>query len=80
VTIGSDRLAGAPDGSSDGATMCAAMISSVPAAIAARNGGRSLRSKSARVSSVTAMPLSVLILVLPRPGKCLAVAATCADW
>ena len=47
--IGFDRVAGTPDGSSAGTTMCAVMIVSMPRLIAARNGGASMRSHSARV-------------------------------
>ena len=37
--IGRDSVAGSPDGSSEGTTMCAVMIASMPASIAAWNGG-----------------------------------------
>ena len=47
--IGFDSVAGIPDGSSDGTTMCAVMIESMPRLIAARNGGASMLSHSARV-------------------------------
>jgi hypothetical protein len=49
VMIGLERVAGTPDGSSAGTTMCAVMIVSMPRLMAARNGGASMRSHSARV-------------------------------
>jgi hypothetical protein len=49
VRIGLDSVAGRPEPSSAGTTMWAVMIDSTPASIAASNGGRSMRSSSARV-------------------------------
>ena len=70
--IGSDRVAGSPDESSDGTVMCAVMIAGTPASIAAWNGGRSSCSHSWRVWSMFGRPVWLSWSVSPWPGKCLA--------
>src|SRR6478672_2199539 len=49
-----------------------------PAPIAARNGARSL-SRAPRLARITTSDESVLLVALPIPGKCFAVAATFAS-
>ena len=56
--------------------MCAVMIASTPAVIAARNGGASSRSQVDRECVITGRPVWLSVAVSPCPGKCLAVAAT----
>lgn len=76
MRIGRESVAGSSDGSRAGTTMCAVMIESIRARIAARNGGASSSSHSCRVCSMTGSPVWLSVLVSPCPGKCLAVAAT----
>ena len=54
--IGLDRVAGSPDGSRAGTWMCAVMIVSIPASIAAWNGGLSIVSHSSLVWVMTGKP------------------------
>jgi hypothetical protein len=63
--IGRESVAGSPDGSSDGTTMCADMIALMPASIAAWNGGRSICRHSARVWSMTGSPVWLSVAVSP---------------
>ena len=56
VRIGCDIVAGTSGRSIAGSTTCAVMIVSTPAAIAARNGGRSIASSSARVWVTSGRP------------------------
>ena len=70
------RLDGRPEGSTLGMTMWVTMIWSTPAWIAASNDGKFVASSWAKVWSEVVTPVSGLVLVSPRPGKCLAVAAT----
>ncbi|GAA2940463.1 hypothetical protein GCM10011428_68920 [Streptomyces violaceus] len=56
------------------------MIESMPAAIAARNGGASSFSHSSRLCVMVGKPVWLSTLVSPCPGKCLAVAATPEPW
>lgn len=55
--MGRESVAGSLLGSSAGNWMCAVMIESMPAAIAARNGGASVSSHCARVCVMTGMPV-----------------------
>ena len=55
--IGLDSVAGSPDGSSAGTEMCAVMIASTPASMAAWNGGASSCSHSSRVWLMTGRPV-----------------------
>src|SRR5439155_10313097 len=68
-----DRLTGSSGvGSRAGTTMCALMIAGTPAAIAARNGGSSTRSRVARSASIFGRPVCESVVVEPCPGKCFA--------
>lgn len=80
VTIGRERVAGSPEGSSAGKTMCAVITASTPASTTARNGGSSSSSHRARVCRITGSPTWLSVSVSPCPGKCFAVAATPAPW
>ena len=73
VRIGRLNVAGSPDGSSAGTTMCAVMIDLMPARIAAWNGGRSIRVHSSRVWWISGIPTWLSVSVSPCPGKCFAV-------
>ncbi len=55
--------------------MCAVMIASMPAAIAARNGGESSSAHCSRVWWMYGRPVWLSVFVSPWPGKCLAVEA-----
>ena len=52
------------------------MIMSMPALMAARNGGASICSHCARVCVMTGMPVWLSVAVSPCPGKCFAEAMT----
>ena len=80
MRIGRESVAGSSDGSSAGTTMCAVMIESIRARIAARNGGASSSSHWARVWLMTGSPVWLSVFVSPWPGKCLAVEAMPAPW
>lgn len=80
VTIGRERVAGSPEGSSAGKTMCAVITASTPASTTARNGGSSSSSHRARECRITGSPTWLSVSVSPCPGKCFAVAATPAPW
>ena len=68
-----------PQNSADGPRSFGDRTSAV-AAMAARKAGTSMLMICCLVSLVTATPLSVLVVVSPRPGKCLACAAMPAFW
>ncbi len=80
MRIGRESVAGRPESSSAGTTMCAVMIDSTPASIADSNGGRSMLSSSSRVWSITGRPVCESTLVSPWPGKCFEVEATSSRW
>lgn len=80
MRIGRDSVAGSSAGSRAGTTMCAVMIESMPAAIAARNGGSSSSAHCSRVWVMTGSPVWLSVLVSPWPGKCLAVEAIPLLW
>lgn len=71
--IGRLSVAGSRAGSSAG-TMCAVMIESTPASIAASNGGASSCSHCSRVCLISGMPVWLSVSVSPCPGKCFGVA------
>ena len=56
------------------------MIVSTPAAIAARNGGRSIASICARVWVTSGRPKWLSTPVSPWPGKCFDTAETPPAW
>lgn len=56
--------------------MCALMIESMPAAIAALNGGTSMARHCCSVRSIRGRPVWLSVAASPWPGKCLAVAET----
>ena len=74
VAIRRDRTAGR--GSSAGYTAELSMTRSTPARIAQRNGASSTRRSSLAGTSIRTAAASVLTPAAPKPGKCLAVAAT----
>ncbi len=74
--MGRERVAGSPESSRAGTIRWAVMIESMPAAIAARNGGASSFSHCSRLCVMAGKPVWLSTSVSPCPGKCLAVAAT----
>ena len=67
-----ERVAGRPIGSSASAARWAVITRGQPASITARNGTRSVRSSSSRLSWTTGTTAWESSLVPPWPGKCLA--------
>ena len=70
------KAAGSPEGSMLGYVAKLVITCLVPALMALANGGRSMLFSWARVRSEAPGCTSVFSVTLPRPGKCLAVAAT----
>ena len=73
------KVAG-PSPVSAGTRMCAVMIARTPASTTAANGGRSRSRSSAADTSTVGSSWWESATVAPWPGKCLAQAATPADW